>query len=132
MNNTLIEHESDRTFQLWEYQVSMGQLLLRSPRTPASEGSPELKTNFDIVFVGVEYVSLPRFLRGVRLESATTEDALEVERLLGSIKAPNKITVIVSGEKRFHVVAAGVRFSENNWEIFDSPFEFRSRYRSHD
>jgi hypothetical protein len=42
--------KSDRYFQLWEYQVSHGMLLLRSPR------SPEHQTNLDVLFHGVEYV----------------------------------------------------------------------------
>ncbi len=56
----------DRDFEVWEYQISHAQLLIRSPEAPATDAS-ERRTNVDV--------------------------------------------------------------SENNWDIFDSPFEFRSQFR---
>jgi hypothetical protein len=38
--------QSDRSFQVWAYSVSHGQLLIRSPK---SEATPE---NIDLAFVG--------------------------------------------------------------------------------
>jgi hypothetical protein len=48
-----------RTFQVWEYQVSHGNLLIRSPQAPASKHSPEQVTNLDLHFFGVDYFELP-------------------------------------------------------------------------
>jgi hypothetical protein len=39
-----------RRFQLWEYRVSHGSLLVRSPK------GPDATTNVDLVFDGVEYI----------------------------------------------------------------------------
>lgn len=49
------ELSSDRTFQLWDYKVSDGFLLVRSPKD-ATYG-----LNIDLVFIDVEYISCPRF-----------------------------------------------------------------------
>jgi hypothetical protein len=46
----------DRRFQLWEYRVSHGSLLIRSPKGPDAE------MNIDLVFSGVEFVACPRTL----------------------------------------------------------------------
>jgi hypothetical protein len=37
--------------------------------------------------------------------------------------------MLASGGQRFPIVAACLAFTENDWDIFDSPFEFRSRFR---
>jgi hypothetical protein len=47
---------TDRAFQLWEYKVSHGSLLIRSPK------GPEISTNIDLVCVGVEYPAAPRHI----------------------------------------------------------------------
>lgn len=109
----------DRDFQVWEYQVSHGQLLVRSPR------SPSRSTNVDIVFLGVEYMSLPRSLRGGLTVEPATEDDL---RGLATPHAGDHAWVLTSGGRRFVVVAGSVTISENDGDIFDSPFEFRSTF----
>ncbi|MDQ3031404.1 MAG: hypothetical protein M3Y87_03235 [Myxococcota bacterium] len=92
-------------------------------------GSPERLTNVDIVFLGVEYMSLPRVLRGLTLDQATPEELRSLEAILGKALEPDGVTMLVSGGKRFAVVAFRVAVSENDWDIFDSPFELRSHFR---
>ena len=121
---------SDRTFKVWEYQVSHAQLLVRSPKAPATEQSPELLTNLDLVCLGVEYMAVPRLLHGIELLSATADEISELSDLLGKSIETNSVRVIASGGKRYPVVAASIALSENDWDIFESPFEFRSRFRA--
>ncbi|AKU94336.1 hypothetical protein AKJ09_01000 [Labilithrix luteola] len=119
----------DRDFQVWEYQISHGQLLIRSPKAPATGTSPERRTNVDLIFLGVEYMSLPRVFRGLTLGQATAEELRLLEATLGNAPAPDDVRMLVSGGKRFAVVAASVDVLENDWDIFDSPFQFRSQFR---
>ncbi len=119
----------DRDFKVWEYQISHGQLLIRSPKAPATEASLERRTNVDLVFLGVEYMCLPRLLRGLTLDEATAEELRLLEATLGRAPEPDFVRMLVSGGRRFAVIAASVALSENEWDIFDSPFEFRSRFR---
>jgi hypothetical protein len=129
MSATSTLRTDDRDFKVWEYHVSHGQLLIRSPKAPATDASPERHTNVDLVFLGVEYISLPRLLRGVMLDRASADDLRLLEATLGTAPAPASVRMLVSGGRRFAVVAASVTVSENDWDIFDSPFEFRSQFR---
>ena len=105
----------DRRFQLWEYRVSHGALLIRSPKGPDSE------TNIDLVFSGVEYVACSRMLRGVDLAPVTPEDVRRVGDAFGSVVAPDQVFVLLSAGVRHLVVASSCRVSENLDDIFDIP-----------
>jgi hypothetical protein len=118
-----------RVFKLWEYQVSHGQLLIRSPKSPATPSAPEQLTNVDLVCLGVEYLAVPRLFRGLELVSPTHEELGELEVLVGSKLEPADVRILLSQGRRFPVVASSFTLSENDWDIFESPFEFRSHFR---
>ena len=105
-----------RRFQLWEYRVSHGSLLVRSPK------GPDATTNVDLVFDGVEYICCPRMLRGAELVEATPEDIQRVRRDVGEVREPDRLFVLVSGGARYFVVASSCRVDEHTADIFDSPF----------
>lgn len=108
----------ERRFQLWEYRVSHGSLLVRSPR------GPKAALNVDIVFVGVEYVAAPRLMHGIHLLPGEPDDVArvtrETERELGAV---DRVFVLSSAGHRHLVVAAGYRVEEHQRDIFDSPFD---------
>jgi len=126
MSTTL--RTDDRDFKVWEYQVSHGQLLIRSPKAPATTTSPERLTNIDLVFLGVEYMSVPRAFRGLTLAPPTPPELQNLQATVGKVVEASSVRMLVSGGRRFPVIAASVSVSENDWDIFDSPFEFRSRF----
>ena len=130
MKTNLTFQKSDRPFKIWEYQVSHGQLLIRSPKAPATEKSPEFRTNLDVVFLGVDYMAIPGAFRGLELMSPTPDEIQHLEVLLGKPIAPDNVKILASEGKRFPVVASTFSVSENDWDIFESPFEFRSQFRS--
>jgi hypothetical protein len=104
------------TFQLWEYRVSHGQMLIRSPKSPTQE------VNVDIAFAGVEYVDLPRYLRDLEIDEPVEADiAFAVDRLGKPVEA-KAITVLKVSGKRHVVVAAVANVSESDMDIFESPF----------
>ncbi|WP_136518138.1 hypothetical protein [Cellulomonas telluris] len=107
----------DRVFQLWEYRVSHGALLVRSPR------GPDRTTNVDLLFAGVELISCPRLLRGLVVEQAGPDDVRAARAALGQeIDAPLEVFVLVSEGRRNVVVASSLRLHEHQGDIFDSPF----------
>lgn len=119
-----------RLFQVWEYQVSHGQLLIRSP---ASQGTGEERLrNVDLTFLDVTYMALPRYLNEVEVLSGTSEEVRELEALLGKPLPASNVHVLLSEGRRFPVVATFLTISENDWDIFESPFEFRSQFRGAD
>lgn len=121
---------SERLFKVWEYQVSHGQLLIRSPKAPGSQSNPEQVSNLDLVFIGVEYMALPRLLQGIELVDATVDELGSLADILGHSIGIENVFVLRSGNHRFPVVAADLTANENNWDIFESPFEFRSLFHT--
>lgn len=113
---TIAEHP-DRQFQLWEYKVSHGSALIRSPRGPSAS------TNVDIVVVGVEYLSLPTLLRGVIVEEGTAKEQAQMSGLLGRMLADEGVWALVSSQVRYLVVGVQLDVRENTMDIFESPFE---------
>jgi hypothetical protein len=110
--------DSDRRFRLWDYNVSHKQMLLRSPK------SPDAEANVDIVMWGVEYLDLPTSLDGVKMAPASREDVGRAERALGRALDPSQVFCLLSGDRRFLVVAAGFKVLRNDLDIFDSSLEY--------
>lgn len=105
-----------RRFQLWEYHISHGSALVRSPRGPGEA------SNIDIMLFGVEYMALPRHLEAVRIEAGTEEERRQLERAIGREVRPERVWAIISAGLRHLVVAAKVEVRETITEIFESPF----------
>ncbi len=111
----LSEIDPTRHFQLWEYHVSHGTALVRSPR-----GGDETN-NIDIMLFGVEYLALPRHLDAVLLERGSADDLRRTEELLGREVDPERVWALTSAGVRHLVVAAKVDVRETSMDIFDSP-----------
>ncbi len=122
--------KSERTFKVWEYQVSHGQLLIRSPKSPATGTEPERVTNLDVVCLGVKYMAVPRAMKGLELAGPTDEEVTGLASVLGGPVRPDEVRVLLSQGRRHVVVASSISVAENDWDIFESPFEFRSQYRA--
>jgi hypothetical protein len=109
---------ANRTFQLWEYRVSHGSLLIRSPRDTYAN------KNIDIICTGVEYLAAPRFIRGIEVVQPTPEELRQVEQILGRQITASSVVILASSGLRFTIVAASLKVEENKNDIFDSPFEY--------
>lgn len=120
---------SPRTFKLWEYQVSHSQLLIRSPNAPATQQSTECFTNIDLLFASVDYCALPHLIRGIEISAPTAAELEHLEVVLGDRPDFGDVFVLVSSGQRFPVVAGRLAITENDWDIFESPIEFRSQFR---
>ncbi len=106
----------NRTFQLWEYKVSHGALLIRSPK------GPDVTTNIDIICIGVEYLSVPRFLRSLQIVEPTIDEVRNLEDVLGKTLKSSSVRIFSAAGQRFLVVATAFKIEENECDIFDSPF----------
>ncbi len=105
-----------RIFQFWEYHVSHGSALLRSPHTG------DLVSNVDVLLFNVQYLSLPRHLGSIRIEKASSDEIASLERRLARPFGRNEAWVVVSSEQRFLIVASKIEVRESEQDIFDSPF----------
>lgn len=105
-----------RQFQLWEYHVSHGSLLIRSPAQPGDA------TSIDIVFVGVEYLAAPRHLGELAVSEATADELQTLEKVLQKKLESSHVWALASSLGRFLIVAVAIRIQEHTGDIFDSPF----------
>lgn len=105
-----------RKFQLWQFLVSHGALLVRSPKDAAHP------RNADLMFFGVEYMELPRFLPDLEVDEPSDEDMARAEERLGKSAEPQSVIVVRSQGRRYLVVASAVKAAESDMDIFDSPF----------
>jgi len=106
-----------RRFQLWLYKVSHGSLLVRSPK------GPDVGTNVDLMFAGVEFVELPRHLRGVEFDHGSSDDVRRAEDAIGHAVDPGRVFVLRTDGRRHVVVAAGFEVREHEDDLFSDPFE---------
>jgi len=113
----MTQNYSARRFQLWEYKVSHGGLLIRSPRGTSNA------TSIDLIFDGVEWVSCPRLLRGVEIAEPSRDDLHRLEEVYGPVSLPNRLFVLSSEGRRHLVVASSLKIVEHANDIFESPFE---------
>lgn len=109
--------ESERRFQLWEYRVSHGSLMIRSPRIP------DVDENIDVKFVGVEYLVVPRFFRGLRVELGDEHDARKVVSASGRNFDQSHVFKLTSQGVRYFIVALSCRVDRHSNDIFWSPFD---------
>jgi hypothetical protein len=108
---------SDRRFQIWDFNVSHRQLLLRSPAAPGVPG------NVDIVFWGVEFLGLPTSLEGVEFVPALPDDLASFGGIPGQVPGSSRVHALCSGGRRFLVVAEGYRIFRNDLDIFESTLQ---------
>ena len=108
--------KSSRHFETWAFRVSHGELLVRSPKAGPGQ------KNLDLVFVGVEYLSLPRLLDGLEVVAATDEDRAEVAQALGSHQPGGQVFVLRSQGVRHRVFASHLQVLETDLDLFETPF----------
>ena len=58
------------------------------------------------------------------------QDVERIGAILRKRISPVNIVVLRSGDQRFFVVADSFEITENEWDIFESPIEFRSHFRA--
>ena len=106
--------QSHRRFRLWDRSPSHDQVLIRSPATR------EAATNIDIVFVGVEFMSLATSFDGL---TVTRETSLQHANVPLSPSANGTVFLLRTAGKAFVVVAVGGKVLENTLGIFESCLE---------
>lgn len=104
-------YSSRRTFQIWSYDVSHSMLLLRSP---ASDRDNE---QVDIVFKGVDFISIPTRIRDMVIEKSSADFShLPIEPHV--LSARHLYEVAGSGARGL-IAAAAVYMDARRCEYFE-------------
>lgn len=109
----------DRQFRMWFYQVSHCEAIIRSKKNNNDIDD----MNIDIYLTGIDYMEVPWIFNGLLIESTTEEDRLYLSQKLDKDIPIEKIVVLISEEKRFYVVAAGIKIMKNNLELTELPID---------
>lgn len=108
---------SSRTFRIWDYFVSHSQLLVRSPKLNDDD------FHIDIIFSGVEYVSLPA-LYGMEPEIFLYEgDNSDFDRISSVFSRQfddTRIFLFDASNKEFVVVAQHIKIRETRLDYLAS------------
>jgi len=111
--------QTDRELRLWEYTVSLRQLLLRSPKVESGYAN-----NLDVIFVGVRYIEIPVTFKGLTITLGTRKHLRKIEPLLGRA-VPLTHIFLLESRGRTHIIVAGMmRVEENFLDIRESSLEF--------
>lgn len=105
-----------RKFQFWEYHVSHGAVLIRSP------AGLDYDFSLDLIFIGVEYVAVPRHLGEISIASTSNEEFNMLKSILKKDIHPSRVWVLQGGGERYFIVASSLKIEKHFGDIFDSPF----------
>ena len=111
----MLKKYKNRQFQLWYYGISLGQMLIRSPKDDNN------KENVDISFIDVMYVELPECTMDMRIVRTKKKDIDYINKKLKSEVNIKDITVITSNKKRYYIVASGRKVEENDFDLAEVP-----------
>lgn len=100
-----------RKFKLWFYQVSHSEAIIRSPKTDLDK---IYSTNIDIYLGDICYIEMPCLLQDLEINDATEEDCIYLSQKLGKDIPMKKIIVLVSGGRKYYIVASIIKFLEND------------------
>jgi hypothetical protein len=106
----------DRSFEVAEFSSAHALLRLTSAKT---ESEPYI----DLMFRGVAYFDLPAVMPpGLEVLEPAAHDLAFVNSRLPARVPPEKIFVIVSGTRRYRVVAEELKIAESMGGLSESPF----------
>lgn len=112
----MVQSFEGRDFKFWHYNISHGELLIRSIK------SSERTKNVDIMFFDVIYVDLPRNLPNLIIEEPTDNDIIHVKKKISKPVNSENIIILSSNDKRYLVVASIMKIAENELDMFELPF----------
>lgn len=100
----------ERKFEFWFYQISHGEVIIRSPKNE----DDMLYHNIDISIGAVKYLELPFQFDGLRITEAKKEDVDYICLKLGKSVPEKEIIVLISKNKKYYIVASYYKILEND------------------
>ena len=111
---------SDRRFQLLFYQVSHGEMIIRSHKNDTVRNVAYEHT-LDIYLGNVTYMELPWRMDGICFRKPNSKDVEYLNTRIDDRVTEDEIIVIQSGEKEYYVVASVISVIENDLSFVELP-----------
>src|SRR5438034_1124768 len=98
----------NREFDLWDFSPTHSRVLLRSPKNANSD------KNIDIIFNGVEYLSIVPYLKEIKMEMYHNGNSINKPDLNKYIGKYEKLFLIKNSIDTYYIVAFGMVIIENS------------------
>ncbi len=105
----------NRRFQLLFYQISHGEMIIRSQK------NNNYNKTIDIYFGDVNYMEIPSELNGIRFRRANADDVTYIKSKIKKYITQDEIVVIVSEDKEYYIVASVISINENDLSFVELP-----------
>ena len=105
----------NRRFQLLFYQISHGEMIIRSQKNDNN-----IQT-IDIYFGDVIYMEIPSELNGIKFRRAIADDVSYINSKIEKEITQDKIVVIISEDKEYYIVASVISINENDLSFVELP-----------
>ena len=106
---------NNRKFKFWFYHITHSEAIIRSERTE------EFEKNIDIYFGDIQYMEMPAVLSELKLDNANEADIIYLAEKTGKAVRPKDVTVLLSGGRRYYIIASIIRIMENSLEPNELP-----------
>lgn len=110
---------SNRKFQLLFYQISHGEMIIRSNKNDTSISFDNYM--IDIYFGDVIYIEIPRDLNGVIFRRPNADDVRYINSKVEKEISEDKIIVILSNKKKYYVAASIISVIKHNLMDMELP-----------
>lgn len=105
-------YKSDRSFVVFDYLVSHGQLLIRSDKRKGD------KENIDIIFFDTTFVQMFTMLEGIVIRILEDKKRINYESVDKYLSFDNSnLFEIESGSEKYYIAASFVKVYENTLEF---------------
>ena len=109
----------DRKFQFLFYQISHGEMIIRSQK---GDSFKEYNNHtIDIYFGDVLYLEVPKYFSGISFRHPTDEDVLYLNTKTEKEITKDEIVVIESNGKVYYVVASVISVIESDLQRMELP-----------
>ena len=106
----------ERKYKLIFYQVSHGEMILRSDKDDIAHSH-----TIDIYFGDVKYMEIPSELNGIRFRRANENDIRYLKSKKISDITEDEVVVIISNGTEYFVVASLISILENDLSYMELP-----------
>lgn len=113
---------SDRRFQLLFYQVSHGEMIIRSNKTDIIRDFNYNHT-IDIYFGDVKYMEIPSVLDGITFRRPNDDDVSYINSKYQNEITEDEIVVIISNKKEYYIIASVISIIENQLSYMELPIQ---------
>ena len=109
----------DRKYEFWSYEVFPHKAVIRAPISDLKR----YESTIEIIISNVKYLEIPYIIYSLKIVETTDEDVRYINKRLGENIPRSEISVIMSKDIRYYIVAGSIEFIKSKLEHYQSFME---------